>query len=89
MNRVDVLHWLFLSDYIIEKEPLVNKFISVPTEGGKWVINVNIVFNWRVHLNNVLSVAFYFEGSAKTLQYSVKQRIRWGEWFHIDDYFMH
>jgi hypothetical protein len=27
-----------LSDYIIEKEPLVNKFISVPTEGGKYIL---------------------------------------------------
>jgi len=26
---------LSLIDYIIEKEPLVNKFISVPSDGGK------------------------------------------------------
>jgi len=29
----------YWSDYIIEKEPLVNKFISVPSDGGK-IMNI-------------------------------------------------
>ena len=32
----------FLKDYIIEKEPLVNKFISVPKDKGKSLRHINL-----------------------------------------------
>jgi len=52
-----------LSDYIIEKEPLVNKFISVPSDGGEirafylhsrtsWYLCEN--WQERVYLNEML-----------------------------------
>ena len=34
----------YRSDYIIEKEPLVNRFISVPSDGGK----VTNIIDWSV-----------------------------------------
>ena len=38
------LHWMLilttLIDYIIEKEPLVNRFISVPKDKGKDMLDI-------------------------------------------------
>jgi len=39
-------------DYIIEKEPLVNKFISVPSDGGKVSDTFTVISNYSNNLIN-------------------------------------